>query len=269
MNWRFDHAVIAVRDLLVATQQFQRLGFAVQPGGRHSSGGTHNAIVRFGLDYLELMAVVDAEAAAVDPTASALMQFVQVHEGGLVGFALACDDVERLVEPLRAHHTLGPIAMSRTRPDGRELAWKLLLPGGMPWCRPWPFLIEWATPDESRLRWDGSVEHPNGARAVVALDLAARDVGTARTLLGADLGLEQTADGFRAGACCVRVVAADASDPSDAAEGPRAVHIAVVDLARARDTLSAAGVQFEARDRALRIHPDDACGAVLHFDSSR
>ena len=264
MIWRFDHAVIAVRDLLAATQQFQRLGFAVQPGGRHSSGGTHNAIVRFGLDYLELMAVVDAEAAAVDPVASALVQFLEAHAGGLVGFALACDDVERLVEPLRAYETVGPLAMSRTRPDGRELAWKLLLPGGMPWCRPWPFLIEWATPDASRLRWDGSVDHPNGAHGVVALDLAARDVDRATRLLGHDLGLEQTGDGFRAGLCSVRVVG---PAPPELAEGPRAVHIAVADFARARETLSAAGVQFEENDRALRIHPDLACGALLYFES--
>ncbi len=56
---RFDHAVIAVQDLDAAMAAYRDLGFAVTPGGKHTGRGTHNAIIRFGLDYLELLAVYD------------------------------------------------------------------------------------------------------------------------------------------------------------------------------------------------------------------
>ena len=64
MITRFDHAVIGVRDLSSAIRQYQTLGFDVHPGGQHVGLGTHNAIVRFGLDYLELISVYDEAAAA-------------------------------------------------------------------------------------------------------------------------------------------------------------------------------------------------------------
>ena len=60
---RFDHAVIAVPDLETGMDAFRRLGFEVAVGGRHPSLGTRNAIVRFGLDYLELLTVEDPATA--------------------------------------------------------------------------------------------------------------------------------------------------------------------------------------------------------------
>jgi hypothetical protein len=61
---RFDHLVIGVRDLHMASDAFRRLGFDVRPGGNHTRLGTHNALIRFGLDYLELLAIHDAAEAA-------------------------------------------------------------------------------------------------------------------------------------------------------------------------------------------------------------
>ena len=49
MITRFDHAVIAVRDLDEAMRRYQALGFDVRPGGRHVGLGTHNTLIRFGL----------------------------------------------------------------------------------------------------------------------------------------------------------------------------------------------------------------------------
>src|SRR3989442_10410930 len=55
MITRFDHAVIAVRDLDQALRLYRDvLGLDARPAGRHTGLGTHNGIVRFGLDYLEL-----------------------------------------------------------------------------------------------------------------------------------------------------------------------------------------------------------------------
>ena len=59
MITRFDHLVIAARDLDAASQRFRALGFEVRPGGEHPGQGTRNAIVRFGLDYIELLAIRD------------------------------------------------------------------------------------------------------------------------------------------------------------------------------------------------------------------
>ena len=54
-----DHVLIAVRDLSAAGRAFEGLGFNVTPEGRHPGRGTHNRLVVFGPEYLELIAVHD------------------------------------------------------------------------------------------------------------------------------------------------------------------------------------------------------------------
>ena len=63
MITRFDHAVIAVADLDLAIETYSALGFEVFLGGRHEHRGTHNALIRFGADYIELLGVYDPETA--------------------------------------------------------------------------------------------------------------------------------------------------------------------------------------------------------------
>ena len=56
---RFDHIVVAVKDLNKAITTYRNgLGFTVVPGGEHPAG-THNALVHFGLSYVELLADPD------------------------------------------------------------------------------------------------------------------------------------------------------------------------------------------------------------------
>src|SRR3989442_5792477 len=83
MITRFDHAVIAVRDLDQALRLYRDvLGLDAHPGGRHTGLGTHNGIVRLGLDYLELLAVADrAEEEASGPTSAALVDYLTRREG--------------------------------------------------------------------------------------------------------------------------------------------------------------------------------------------
>lgn len=89
MPTRFDHAVIAVRNLDSAIQQFQRLGFDAQLGGRHTGRGTHNGLVRFGLDYFELLSVYDeAEARAHSPGGLTILDTLNGQEAKLIGYAL-------------------------------------------------------------------------------------------------------------------------------------------------------------------------------------
>ncbi len=189
---RFDHAVIAVRDLDEAIRRYQALGFSVSSGGRHTGRGTHNAIIRFGLDYLELLSIYDvAELGGRGLNGEALATFLAQQEGGLVGYALAAADIAQDAERLQQSglEAEGPFAMQRLRPDGRQLSWRLLVPGSVPWRRPWPFLIQWDTSDAERLSWETPGVHPNGAIGVAGVTLAVRDLERAIDLYQRQLGL--------------------------------------------------------------------------------
>ncbi len=52
-----DHVVILVKDLAQATADYTELGFTVVPGGEHSDGASHNALIAFADgSYIELFA---------------------------------------------------------------------------------------------------------------------------------------------------------------------------------------------------------------------
>lgn len=194
MITRFDHAVIAVSDVAAAIDAFAALGFDVAAGGRHPSIGTANAIVRFGLDYLELLAVEDPDQAqASGPFGAELKRFLE-QDRGLVGFVLASsnldEEADRLAELGQVH--TGPFAMDRERPDGRRLAWRLVIPGSSPWRKPWPFLIEWETPDAERVSWDAPGEHANHCSGVAGIELLVADLSAAREFYERGLGLPPT-----------------------------------------------------------------------------
>ena len=203
---RFDHAVIAVPNIDSAIEVYSALGFEVAAGGRHPSLGTRNAIVRFGLDYLELLTVEDADQARARGSFGAELADFLDKATGLVGFVLASakleDEAAGLANIGLAHE--GPFAMDRERPDGRILAWRLVVPGLSPWRKPWPFLIEWMTPDTDRLSWDPIGRHPNGVTSISGLDLLVEDIDAAAALYENGLGLSPsegqshsyTIDGF-------------------------------------------------------------------------
>jgi catechol 2,3-dioxygenase-like lactoylglutathione lyase family enzyme len=185
MITRFDHLVVAVRDLDVASERFRALGFEVHRGGEHPGQGTHNAIIRFGLDYIELLAIRDeAEARAGEFSGPSLVEYLHVHEWGMAGYALATDDIEGDAARLKASGTsvIGPFAMSRQRPDGSTLTWRLLIPDGTPWRRPWPFLIQWETPDSERMALEQPGAHLNGVTGGLGALVTVRDLASATDL---------------------------------------------------------------------------------------
>src|SRR4030081_919172 len=56
-----DHAVVMVRDLDQAAENWKRLGFTVSPRGTHSAKmGSGNATIMFDPDYMELLGVLAA-----------------------------------------------------------------------------------------------------------------------------------------------------------------------------------------------------------------
>ena len=181
MIQRFDHAVIGVPDLEAGMDAFRRLGFEVAVGGRHPSLGTRNAIIRFGLDYLELLTMEDpVQARARGPFGEELLAFLG-RDSGLVGFVLAGAGLEDEVGGLRALgiETEGPFEMDRIHPRGGRLEWRLALPGGSPWRKPWPYLIDWITDEEELLGWDPPGSHGSLVTGVTGIDLVVEDLEAA------------------------------------------------------------------------------------------
>lgn len=91
---RIDHVIYATRDLDVAAAMVEaQLGLTAVAGGRHEGVGTHNRIVPLGNGYLELLAVCDEEEAARSAVGSALKARIDQLGDGLMGWAVAVDDV--------------------------------------------------------------------------------------------------------------------------------------------------------------------------------
>ena len=274
MITRFDHAVIAVRDLDEAIRRYQALGFDVRPGGRHVGLGTHNALIRFGLDYLELLSVSnEAEAAVGGLAIETLVDFLRKREGGLLGYALATSSMEQEVEYLRhTEFTSEPLAMQRMRPDGNLLKWQLLFPGNMPWRRPWPFLIQWDTPDAQRLAWEGLGTHPNGVTGWVGIAVVVRDLERITDLYKHLLSLPVEASSaathlnarqasFQIGSSRIDLLTPIGAGPvqqmlEEVGEGPFEITLAVKNLDQARQHLTQAGIPLEP-------YPADSSRAVL------
>jgi catechol 2,3-dioxygenase-like lactoylglutathione lyase family enzyme len=281
---RFDHLVIGVRDLEGASRLYRdALGLDVRAGGRHTGRGTHNAIVRFGLDYLELISLYD-EAEAENFGRSDLVKFLRDHAGGLVGYVMATTDIEAEAACIVAAglQVQGPFAMERARPDGTRLSWRLVVPGGAPFRRPWPFLIQWDQSDADRLAQEQPGNHPLGVTRVKGVAVAVRDLDHARDLYVRQLGLalqsEDSAPDLRArrarfpvGLFTIDLLAPTGpgavKDDLDAlGEGPFQVILAVRDLQHARAYLDQSGVDTtQAPDTpgGWLVPPDQALGARL------
>ena len=192
MITRFDHVVIGVPDIPDAVAAYKKLGFDVAEGGQHPSIGTRNAIIRFGLDYIELLAVEDKDQAYASGSFGGEFADAVKNTSGLVAFVLASDNLDEEAAGLAAinQSAQGPFAMDRVRPDGRTLSWRLVIPGSSPWRKPWPFLIEWETPDSERLSWDFPGTHDNGACGVKGIDLLVDDLSVARKIYEDAFGMK-------------------------------------------------------------------------------
>lgn len=188
METRLDHVMIVVRDLDQAASVYDSLGFRVIDGGRHTGMGTYNKIVRFGLDYLELLGVYSEEEAARFESRRAIMEFLRHREGAFT-YALA-------VRGLPAEVPAGE-DRERKRPDGSVLKWRTGYQNLMGRQPLQPFLIEWADPDSdllARYQREGEAGgHPNGAAAWTGITIGVPDLSAARAAYRDQLGIEQPA----------------------------------------------------------------------------
>ncbi len=278
MITRFDHVVIAVQDLDAALIDYAQLGFDIAAGGRHPALGTRNAIVRFGLDYLELLAIEDASLARSSGAFGADLADFLATGSGLIGFALASAGLDDEVSGLARIDLAaeGPFAMQRERADGHLLSWRLLLPGGSPWRKPWPFLIEWTTADAERLRWDGLGKHANGACAVRAIDHLFTNLDQAARLYEDGLRLAPVAASagaavrsYRLGEFDLRLQEAVNNAMQDELErrgpGPFCVELATRSLEASAAWLRQAGVDCVFNEHTIDIAPQQAHGARLRL----
>ena len=214
---RLDHLVILVRDLELASADYERLGFTVTPGGEHADGLTRNALVPFqDGTYLELVSFLDPE----DPTDNVWGWRRFYPQEGLIDYCVASDDLKADVGRLASlgFAVEGPEDGGRRLPDGTSIRWRSarIRQEG----RIFPFLIEDLTPRELRVPGGPETRHPNGAIGVSRLEISAPDTESAANSLAT---LADTAPPVRLGSCALRPVEArDALGP-----GPSAVELAV------------------------------------------
>jgi hypothetical protein len=134
-----DHAVVVVRDLDQAAENWKRLGFTVSPRGTHSARmGSGNYTIMLDPDYMELLGVlVETEHNA--PTRN----FLASRGEGLERIAFTALDSAAGAEEIRArgYEPVGPVDFERpvTMPDGSLSAAKFRIflwpiaeaPGGL------------------------------------------------------------------------------------------------------------------------------------------
>ncbi len=183
---RFDHIIIAVRDLDAAIADYATLGFAVYYGGKHTHKATHNGLISLADgSYLELLAPVDPND--VDGTIASLA------EGeGFAGYALLSHDMAADAARLQTAGLAfdGPSAGHRDRYDGERVLWQAInLAGNRS-----PFLIADVTPHLLRVPDDADkVTHDNGVTGTAGLVVAVRDLAAATARYTEILGLVPSA----------------------------------------------------------------------------
>ena len=140
----FDHVIITVKDFDAAADRiYAEHRLASVTGGVHPGHGTGNRVIPLGRDYVELMAVVDDDEAAQSPLGHWVKERV-AHGDNPGALCLRTDEIEGIAERL----DLELLEMSRRRPDGGVLRWRLAgldaaLSDGL------PFFIEWLmAPDD-------------------------------------------------------------------------------------------------------------------------
>ena len=184
MPQSIDHIVIAVRDLAQASADFEAAGFTVTPGGEHTGGATHNALVTFDDGaYFELIAFKEPDRPQEH------RWWAKLAKGeGLVDFALFAADLNDDAARLRDSGVAieGPVDGGRLRPDGQRIAWRTLLPP--PTASPLPFLIDDVTPRGLRVPGGDAARHRLGVPGIAGVVVAVADLDQSAPAFVALLG---------------------------------------------------------------------------------
>ncbi|MEV6948409.1 VOC family protein [Streptomyces sp. NPDC051172] len=176
---RLDHLVLATPELAATVADFaRRTGVTPAPGGSHVGFGTRNHLVSLGgSSYLEIIGPDPEQAGPKGPRPFDVDQLASART---VTWAISPPDLDAAVVEARARgYDPGPVRpMSRRRPDGTLLEWRLTdgdtaHPSGLV-----PFLIDW-----------GSSAHPTATglpvTPLLSLSATAPDPDEIRPLLAA------------------------------------------------------------------------------------
>ncbi|MCS6774097.1 MAG: VOC family protein [Thermoflexales bacterium] len=177
---QLDHVVILVRDLDSATQEWSSRGFTITPGGVHSDGQTHNALICFrDGSYLELLAF------RVSAPKHRWARYLGAW--GLIDVCLAVDDMDAALASLsqRGLNYLGPVEGGRERHDGVVLRWRGAFP---PEDSGLPFLIQDLTPRVLRVPQGANTVHQNAAVGIAQVRIGVPSLETAQPAFDALLG---------------------------------------------------------------------------------
>jgi hypothetical protein len=273
-----DHAVVVVRNLDKAADNWRRLGFTVSPRGTHSAKmGSGNITIMLDPDYIELLGVlVETEHNA--PTRA----FLDRSGEGIERIAFTAVDSAAGAEEIRArgYQPLGPTDFERpvTMPDGSQSAAKFRIfqwplseaPGGLR-----IFACQHKTPETVWI--PELMKHANGAKrlkqALVVSPEPAKDAAHLARIIDRDVKAEPD------GAAAVP----SGSDRADfifltkdrlgrrypevslaglPERGGAGLVVATSDLAAAKEAVGSSGVRSGA---AVCVPPAAANGALLVF----
>ncbi|MCH9648400.1 MAG: VOC family protein [Deltaproteobacteria bacterium] len=175
-----DHLVYGVPDLDAAVEIIaRRWGVQPTPGGRHEGLGTANYLVSLGPhSYLE---IIGPDREAPDPEQPRPFGVSPFRQPRLLGWAVQVAEIDEVVkESRRVGYDPGPIRpMSRHRPDGSRLQWRLAVPAGgrLAYGGTVPFVIDWGTSHHPARDLPAGckllsldVEHPNSEEALGAIE---------------------------------------------------------------------------------------------------
>ncbi len=184
MPKHLDHIVILVTDLARASADYADLGFTVTPGGAHTSGATHNALITFADGtYFELIAFTDLAKAPSHRWGA------QIAQGeGFIDFALLSDDLaaESIVRHPGVVPTNGPIEMGRLRPDDQRIDWRIISLSATQSAL--PFVIEDVTPRPLRVPDGAAMRHRLPVTHVAGVTVVVKDLAAVTTAYQALLG---------------------------------------------------------------------------------
>jgi Glyoxalase-like domain len=271
-----DHAVVMVRDLDKAAENWRRLGFTVSPRGTHSAHmGSGNYTIMLEPDYIELLGVL----APTEHNAPA-RAFLEQREG-IERVALNAVDAVAGAQEIRARGfaPIGPTDFERpvTMPDGalsaakfRTFQWPVTdAPGGMR-----IFACQHKT---RQTVWIAELmRHANGAKSLRQVLLVASDPAKEATHLGRMIDRESRAEADGAVSVPSGADRADFVFLSKAQLGKRyplvplaglpergaAGLVITADLASAEKALGASGIQS---GEAICVAPASANGTLLAF----
>ncbi|MCD8789859.1 VOC family protein [Mammaliicoccus sciuri] len=155
MNLKFDHIIHYVDG--IESIEFPHQYIQAIQGGKHTQLGTYNQLSYIDLHYIEWIDVFDAALArSYAQTEEGRLSFANTFKDEHVqeGFKRICLRTQN-IDSVKTHleqfdlDIVGPIEMSRTKPDGTTIQWQLLYLDDKQELN-LPFIIQWGESDEER-----------------------------------------------------------------------------------------------------------------------